>query len=225
MAETLSPKKPLYKKWWFGPMIVIILIAAAGAGAGSDNNDSDLEAAKTETQQADNKVTETKKERSVTGEATTLGAGTFLVGTDIKPGLYDVAASNGESGNFITSGGGNEILGGEYGVPKLRITLSEDEEVKISGLSRVSFTPVTTAFVTKHASTTLHTGTFIVGEDIGAGRYRATPATGESGNFITSGGINEILGGEYGVPNASVNLREGEEIKISGMDSVKFTAL
>ena len=226
MAKEQKTRSPFYKKWWFWVIAAVVLIGAIGASSESkDDNTNTTTNGSSSSQKADKKQPEAKKERTVTGEAATLGAGTFIVGSDIKVGLYDVAAGAGQSGNFITSGGGNEILGGEYGIQKLRIELKKDEEVKISGLSQVTFTPVTAAFVSAHVNTSLYTGTFIVGEDIGAGRYRVTPAPGESGNFITSGGVNEILGGEYGVPNTTINLRNGEEIKISGMGSVTFSAL
>lgn len=219
-------KKPFYKKVWFLVVVVILLIGVAGASGGSDSDkDSSSDSTSQSTQESEIKEPEVKKERIVSGTAKTLGAGTFMTGSDIKPGLYDAVPGAGESGNFFTSGGANEILGGEYGVPKVRILLKADEEVKISGMTQVKFTPVKVPFVTSHANAKLYTGTFIVGEDIGAGRYKAKPATGESGNFFTSGGTNEILGGEYGVPDVTLNLSDGEEVQISGMDSVTFTTL
>lgn len=170
--------------------------------------------------------------RKVTGTATTLGAGTFTGGKDLAVGLYDVTAGAGQSGNFIVSGTDSydEILGDPSagGVPKVRAQISAGDSIQISGLSSVTFTPVTTPFVTTHTATNLYAGTFTVGQDIGAGRYVATPGTGQSGNFIVSGSdsYDEILGGssaDGGVPSLTVTLTNGDIIDISGLSQVTLT--
>lgn len=163
--------------------------------------------------------------RQISGELATLGAGMFIVGVDIKPGLYDITGVVGESGNLISDDGLNEILGSQYGVSKVRSELKEGEELTISGLNSVTFTPVVADFVTEHMDMQLYSGEFIVGEDIGEGRYRVTPGAGNSGNFITSGGVNEILGSQYGVSEVTVTLRSGQEVLLSGLDTVTFTAI
>jgi hypothetical protein len=168
----------------------------------------------------------------VTGTATTLGAGTFTGGKDVAVGLYDVTPGSGQSGNFIVSGTDSydEILGVSdgQGVPKVRVQISTGDSIQISGLSQVVFTPVTAAFVTTHTTTTLYAGTFTVGQDIGAGRYVATPGAGESGNFIVTGSdsVDEILGGssaDGGVPSVTTNLTKGDAIQISGLSQVTLT--
>ena len=172
--------------------------------------------------------------RKVTGTATTLGAGSFPGGKDVAVGLYDVTGGSGQSGNFIVTGTDSydEILGsagGAGGVPKVRVQISTGDQIQISGLSTVVFTPVTAPFVTTHTTTTLYAGTFTVGQDVGSGRYVATPGTGQSGNFIVSGtdSYDEILGsagGAGGVPNVSVTLSDGDIISISGLSQVTLTA-
>ena len=165
--------------------------------------------------------------RSTTGVLTTIGAGSFLGGSDVEIGLYDVTGAVGESGNFIISGldGYNEILGGSFGVQKVRAQIEDGDEINISGLSAVTFTPVDDDFVTDYAAIDIYSGTFVVGQDVAAGRYVATPGVGESGNFITDGllGYNEILGGDFGVPELTVSLEDGDVISISGLDTVTLT--
>jgi hypothetical protein len=125
----------------------------------------------------------------------------------------------------------NEILGGGAsagGVQKVRVRVSSGDQISISGLASVTFTPVTTPFSTTHTSTSLYAGNFTVGEDVGAGRYVATPGAGQSGNFMVSGtdSYNEILGGSSangGVPSVTVNLTNGDVIAISGLSQVTFT--
>ncbi|MFC6714936.1 hypothetical protein [Branchiibius cervicis] len=141
-----------------------------------------------------------------------------------------MTAAKGEQGNFFVTGTDdyNEILGGsDLGVSKVRVKLQDGDSVQISGMRKVTFTPVTAPFVTNHAKATLYAGQFAVGEDIGAGRYKVTPGAGQSGNFFVDGGnyVNEILGGSdgLGVPSVEVDLSEGDVITISGMDQVVFT--
>lgn len=167
-----------------------------------------------------------KKERVVKGEQITLAAGQFESPRDIKPGLYDVTPGGGQ-GNFHISGSNtyNEILGGDYGVNRVRVDLADNSSIEVSGLSNVIFTPVSSPFVTEYKETELYAGTFTVGEDIAAGRYIVKPGAGQEGNFHVSGSsfVNEILGGEYGVPEYSVTLESGDNIELSSFNSVLFS--
>ena len=172
--------------------------------------------------------------RQVKGTLVTLGAGTFTGGKDVAVGLYDVTPGAGQSGNFTVSGTDSydEILGGDPttgGVPKVRTTISNGDQIQISGLSGVTFTPVTTPYSTSHTTTNLYAGTWTVGQDIGAGRYVATPGAGQSGNFVVSGNdsYDEILGGDSstgGVPSVTVTLSKGDVIALSGLSQVTMTA-
>lgn len=172
--------------------------------------------------------------RQVQGTATTLGAGTFTGGTDVAVGLYDVTPGAGQSGNFIVTGTDSydEILGNAGaagGVAQVRTKISKGDKIEISSLSSVTFTPVTTPYITTHTTTSLYAGTFTVGQDIGAGRYVATPGSGQSGNFIVTGSdeYDEILGGDSslgGVPSVSVTLSKGDVIDISALSQVTLTA-
>ena len=122
----------------------------------------------------------------------------------------------------------NEILGrtSVFGVAKVRVTISSGDSIKISGLSQVIFTPVTTPLVTTHIVVILYAGTWTVGQDIGPGRYLATPGPGQSGNFMVDPeGVNEILGTSsgIGVANVTVNLSEGDVIDIGGLSRVTMT--
>lgn len=168
-----------------------------------------------------------------TAEQTTLGAGTFTVGEDVPPGRYVIEPGAGQSGNLSASSEEdplaiNEILGGEagFGVPSVTSTLTEGEQLEISGLSEVTFTPAETEL-----RSTLTAGDWVVGLDIAAGDYVATPADGETGNFVVYDdwglpATNEILGADDGfsVPEVTVSLADGDEIDISGLSEVTFTS-
>jgi voltage-gated potassium channel len=87
--------------------------------------------------------------RQEEGTLVTLGAGTFTGGTDVAVGLYDVTPGVGQRGNFIVAGtySYNEILGSNDGigvVPMVRVTISKGDQIQISGLRTVTFTPVST---------------------------------------------------------------------------------
>jgi hypothetical protein len=172
--------------------------------------------------------------RHVSGTLVTLGAGTFTAGKDVAFGLYDVTPAAGQSGNFSTTGPNtyDEILGGDStlsGVQSVRVTIAAGDQISISGLSAVTFTPVTAPMISSHTTTTLSAGTWTVGQDIGAGRYVAAPGPGQSGNFSVSGNdfYDEILGGDSslgGVPSVTVSLSKGDVIAISGLSQVVLTA-
>ena len=109
-------------------------------------------------------------------------------------------------------------------MPSVTSTLVDGEEISISGLSEVTFTPAETEL-----RTTLGAGEWVVGLDIAAGSYVATPADGQSGNFVIYDEFgwpdtNEILGDAdgFGVPEVTVSLADGDQIEISGLSEVSF---
>lgn len=146
----------------------------------------------------------------------------------MAPGLYDVTTGPDQSGTFIVNGTDSydEILdsSGTQGVPKVRIQISNGDLIQISGLLQVIFTPVSTPFVTSQSAVTLYTGTWTVGQDLGPGRYVATPGAGQSGSFIiASEGVYEVLGGDPslgGVPSVTFNVQNGDVIEITGLGLV-----
>lgn len=234
------------KNWFAKHKVLTIIIAlfvfgiiVAAANGGSKNASNNTTASTTNTptatsnQPAKTTTTSAPAQRQVKGTAVTLGAGTFTGGKDVANGLYDVTAGAGQSGNFQVSGTDsyNEILGGDSstgGVSKVRVQVSSGDQISISGLSSVTFAPVTTPFVVSQTTTNLYAGTFTVGQDVAAGRYMVTPGAGQSGNFSTSGqsSYNEILGSDKSldeVPSLTVTLNKGDVIAISGMSQVTFT--
>jgi hypothetical protein len=218
-------------------VMTMVLVACGDQTSSSDNTSSTTDTTFTansssgNTQTTQTTPTNTIPTREVTGKATTLGAGTFTGGKDVADGLYDVTTTSGQSGNFIVNGTDsyNEILGVSdgQGVPKIRVQISDGDQIQISGLNQVIFTPVKEPFVTSHKATTLYAGTFTVGQDIGAGRYVATTSAGSSGNFIVNGtdSYNEILGVSdgQGVSQLTVTLTDGDVITISGLSQVFMT--
>lgn len=154
----------------------------------------------------------------------TLGAGTFSGGTDVAPGLYDVTTGPDQKGSFVVTGTDsyNEVLdsSGTQGVPEIRVLIANGDQIQLSKLTQVNFTPVSTPFVTSHTAVTLYPGTWTVGQDLGPGKYVATPAAGERGNFIiTNEGINVVLGNVPGrgeMPSVTFSVRNGDVLTITG---------
>jgi hypothetical protein len=173
-------------------------------------------------------TTTTVPTRKVQGTAVTLGPGSFTGGTDVVPGLYDVTTGTGQSGRFVVTGADryNDILdsSGTKGVPEIRVQISTGDLIRIWGLADVMFAPVSTPFVTTHSAVTLFAGTWTVGQDLGPGRYVATPGAGQSGKFvIKSQGVDKLLGGDPrlgGVPSLSFAVKNGDVIEISGLAQV-----
>lgn len=163
---------------------------------------------------------------------TTLYCGTFIVGEDIPAGRYIISGEG--HGNLTMYDGDhmfiNEILTDDTsdsstGVPNVTVRLSDGQEINISGMDEVVFNPAKTKL-----ATVLHTGYWIVGFDILAGVYNASPGEGESGNFIIYSGnetvVNEILddsdNDSTGVKKVKVGLEDGQQIYISGLANVIF---
>lgn len=125
---------------------------------------------------------------------TTLGSGTYKVGTDIKPGRYVITSQSG-SGNMSDSEDMNIILGdtvddGLGQVTSYTTNLPKGDKVKIDGIEAVNFKPVNS----RSYKTTLSAGSWVVGKDIKPGRYTIKCTEG-SGNLTSDDGdINEIIG-------------------------------
>lgn len=211
--------------------ILVILCAIGGAlGGNGSNTKKQTSTATSSGTKATTKVE--VKQRKVEGKATDLGAGTFTVGKDIQAGLYDVTPADGQ-GNFIITNASstdldvNEILGvsNGMGVSKVRTKLVNGEQIQLQSINKTHFEPVTAQFVTDHKALSLYSGRFVVGEDIGKGRYTVATTSG-GGNFLvyTHGlpKVNEILGNN-GVKQITVDLKDGDIITISALNQVNFT--
>ncbi|MCL2491130.1 MAG: hypothetical protein FWF36_10530 [Propionibacteriaceae bacterium] len=237
-------KTPVTKRWWFwliiivAVIVVIVEVAKGGGSSGSSptSNPTAAQSAQTTGTTVPPAETTTEQPAAPTRDnssavAATLGAGTFTVGTDLQPGRYVITPGQGQQGNIsVTSATDplkvNEILGTAYGigVPSVTTDLAQGDQVQIQGMSGVVFTPAETQM-----SDTLTTGQWEVGLDIAPGRYVATPADGEQGNLYVDGSgwmakVNEILGGDYGVPSVTVTLDQGDIIDIMGLSSVSFAS-
>jgi len=161
----------------------------------------------------------------------TLGSGDYTGGVDVATGLYDVTTGPGESGNFIVTGTDsyNEMLAssGSGGVSEIRVQISNGDQIHVSGLAQVTFTPVSTPFVTTQGPANLYAGSWTVGQDLGPGRYVASPGAGQSGTFaIAREGVNVIIGDDpsHGaVPSIAFRVRNGDVIQISGLSQVTLT--
>ena len=151
-----------------------------------------------------------------------LGAGIWEVGYDIAEGRYEVAGS----GNFILRRDGNivlnELLGEGFGVGSITTYLLDGDEIDLRDINNVSFRPVDT----RSFSTTLTTGNWVVGVDIGAGQYDVTTPHGTGTIVIWRGDqlmTNEILAdASFGVDPVRVDLDDDDFIIITGLETVNF---
>jgi hypothetical protein len=205
-TNVTKPKKPIFKRWWFWLIAIIILIIIIVPKGGKSSQPASTPASNTASSSSStsSQSKPAEKQRQITGKATNLGAGTFTGGKDIPVGLYDVTPVSG-TGNFtVNSSSGdllvNEVLGKSsgLGVLKVRVKISKDDKIQLQSINKTHFEPVATPFVKSVQKVKLYSGTWTVGEDIAAGRYKASTPSG-AGNFVVydnSGlpGTNEILG-------------------------------
>lgn len=219
-----------------GIVVVIVIVVMSNTNKkDATSTVASSNTASTTTSTPATKTTPVVPKRQVTGTATDLGTGTFKGGTDIKAGLYEVTPVQGQGNFTVTSKNGalnvNEVLGqaSGMGVTQVRTKISNDDKIQLQGINKVHFQPVATPFVTTEQVEVLHSGEWIVGQDIVAGRYKAV-ATSGSGNFVvfTDGmpGTNEILGGDSasgGVKQVSVDLTNGDVINIASINKATLT--
>ena len=164
-------------------------------------------------------------------ETVILGAGTFVAGVDIPPGRYIATTENG-FGSFVVYERGtrlpeiSEVLGyfaePAY-VPSVALTLVKDQEIKITRLAEVIFTPLKTEFKTE-----LTTGIWEVGLDIKPGTYTISSKDGRGGSFNLFEGDKPVARMELGKNRANskasgtVTLINGQTIRISAIPIVLF---
>lgn len=171
---------------------------------------------------------------NTSAKLTTLFAGTFTVGTDIPPGRY-VITSDSSGSFFVREKSGSIIIDTTLigddsephtgGVPSITTDIKEGQEIEISGINNVTFTPAVTQM-----STVLTAGDWIVGLDIPPGVYNAFPTYEEAGNFFVRSAqgrsiVNEILNTTdrvHGVERVRVNLEVGQRIQMHNISSVTF---
>ncbi|MBC2167804.1 hypothetical protein HCB26_14600 [Listeria booriae] len=228
-------KKPFYKKIWVWAIIIIVVIVAANIGGGDDSKESTAtkETTKATTQEikkesspSKNKTPKKKLPYPETAVQTTLGAGTFSIGDDIKEGRYTIH-TNESSGNISSGMGLNEILGADssIAVNDVVTTFKDGEELQIQGLNNVTFTPkVASTLPDKPTLTKFNSGTYYVGVDILEGKYIVS-TNDTSGNFNVGLNVNEILGTDASLAtnNIQVNLKDGDEIQLAGLNNTTFT--
>ena len=144
------------------------------------------------------------------------------------PGLYDVTTGRDQNEQFTVTGTDfyNEVLGTTR-VPKIRVQIATGDQIQISGPSEASFTPVSTPFVTTYSALDLYAGSWTVGQDLGPGKYVATPDTGQVGQFVVKAeGVAVTLGGDSSqgeVPSVTFTVHTGDVIEISGLGQVSVT--
>lgn len=224
-----------------GIILTVLLFAGCSSNPPAQSNNSTQSQSTVQSEIKENAPTQTEDKASEasiptrdnsSAELTTLFSGTFTVGEDIPEGRYVITGAG--SGNLLVYEKElpivNEILddgssGMNIGVSSVTTDIANGNVIEISGLNEVIFTPAETTI-----SNSLTTGTWVVGLDIKAGKYDATCEDGESGNlFVYNGSIpvvNEILdksGMGIGTEKVRVNLKDGQVITISGLNSVTFS--
>lgn len=107
----------------------------------------------------------------------------YIVGTDVKEGMYDVESLNKFGEVTVTAieptMSSTQIIGIE-GVKKCRVDLHSGDKVRVSDISK--FTPVNDEQY-RYEEVSLYPGVWYVGETIAPGRYNIVPTTNSIGDI------------------------------------------
>ncbi|GAA0732862.1 hypothetical protein [Clostridium oceanicum] len=169
-----------------------------------------------------------KKEEFIKKNTKTLSAGQYTVGEHLDEGQYMITF-NGSGNLFVYGSDGqsvvNEIGGSDLGISQYKVTLVNGWKIKISSMS-INIKPIESQ-LRSYSNFELHAGYWIVGQDVTAGRYKASVDSG-SGNFFVydengAPKTNEILGSDLGVKEVIIDLEDGDLINISSLNHVKFS--
>ena len=195
---------PIWKRWWFwaGAFVIVIAVGAVAGGSGSGENDTAAAESPSPTVEESPSPTEAESPSPAEEESTsatetaspepagepteepepagnTFGDGTWVVGSDIKPGTYRAAdAGNGcywqRLKNFSGSFGAIIANGNGIGGP-LIVTIEKTDEGFSSedcGDWSDDLSPVTSS------RNAFSDGTYPVGVDISPGTYRVNARNG-----------------------------------------------
>jgi hypothetical protein len=235
-------KAPLAKRWWFWAVSVpataaavlgVWLVAHSDGGqaevaAGLTAAASDIKVEADQGTRPDGANVEAAGRDNAAALKASLAPGSYTVGVEIQPGHYVITANTDDTGNLRIESPNhplkcNELLGeGEFGIGATSYTtdLELGDLVYWQGVSALILTPAAT-----DPATRLTPGNWMVGVDIPAGDYLATPSGEWSGNLrvYSSGGdaiVNEVVEGGSAQPNPAplpVTLTEGDRVDVSGV--------
>jgi len=151
---------------------------------------------------------------AATPSSRTYSDGTYLVGTDIPAGRYKGTVSGG-TGYWQVSkdANGNNIIANGNPVGSFYVQIKKGQYLKISG---AEITRATTATVSSTAKT-VSDGTYLVGTDIRAGRYKGS-VDGGSGYWQISRDANgnNIVANDNPTGSFSVQVKNGQYLTLSG---------
>ncbi len=135
--------------------------------------------------------------------------GTYLVGTDIPPGLYK-GAPRGAAGvwNICTDAAGKDGVAGGLPIGQFYVEVKDGQYIN---LQDATVTAADTASGATPLSTYLGTGVFLVGVDAAPGRYKGV-VSGDSGHWEISTDANgtRIVAGGSPTTDFYVDVKDGQ---------------
>jgi hypothetical protein len=146
---------------------------------------------------------------------TAIGAGTYLVGTDIPAGLYK-GRSTGSPGYWQISrdANGAHVLANADESGSFYVQVSSGEFLQLSGVELSPAAPSTTAPKTK----TVSDGTYLVGSDIRAGHYEGV-TVGDWGSWRISSDANgsHVLAGSDVSGAFTLDVKDGQFLDLASV--------
>ncbi|WP_143469649.1 hypothetical protein [Lentibacillus sediminis] len=142
----------------------------------------------------------------------------------VTPGRYQITGNvtgnvviRDEAGDVLIE----EILGSYYGVESITADLTESHVIEVDGLDQVSVVPVATEM-----STELGAGIWQVGTDIAPGSYSITSPNGFGYLQVFQPNedvhVYEVIGGEFAATESTVELTEGQTLRIKRISLISF---
>jgi len=224
VGDAPKAKKPLYKKWWVWVLGILVLAAIVNAASGGSKpaptaTPSQSAAAPTAPAPAAPEATtapappapEANPAPTPAPAATTYSDGTYLVGTDIPAGRYKGTPSGGTAyWGINTDANGDNTIANNNTDGQFYVTVKNGQYLEIVRAEIAKFTPESAVM-----SNSVSDGTYLVGTDIPAGRYKGTPSGGTA-----YWGINKDANGDNTIANNNtdgqfyVTVKNGQYLEI-----------
>jgi hypothetical protein len=213
----------MVKKWAVLGIAIIVLAAVAGCGSGTSPTTVGTTPSTTAiTTSTTAPATETTVKATVTTKAPaaakTYSDGTYQVGTDIPAGLYkSTKVSDNAYWQIASDANGQKIIANDNVTGQCYVQVTKGQYLTLSGITIAEASAVKS---TKLATKNITDGTYLVGTDIAAGRYKGTPAAGGNAYWQVStdpnGDIGHIVANGNPTGSFYVQVTKGLYLKIGG---------
>ncbi len=201
-----------------GAMVAALAVPAL-AGCGTGTSSPTATATVTATVTA-NSVAQSEAPTSPTSApaATSVSDGTYLVGSDIPAGRYKGTTTS-DSGywQIASDANGANIIANDNVTGQFYVQVKTGQYLELSGVEITKVTAAPAPAAPK--STSISDGTYLVGTDITAGRYKGK-TTADSGYWQISSDANgaNLIANDNVIGQFYVQVKTGQYLELSGVE-------